>query len=205
MLPLHSKDGVKGDDFKPGIKIRSRLATWIRYVIQLLPFFEVNIILWFSYVDWNNRSLYCRQILSDAGSRNLFCFLLLNLSFAFVELAYGIWTNRYVCQWSFIKIRAMWHWVLIVHISENFNCFSSVSVLYRIRFICSLIALPYWLVWLLQLFHGGKKMKHFHMGIVLLISILAVFYLYCMLLCLLTLLHCAGSLCAFDSQLDSKI
>lgn len=63
MLPLHSKDGLKGDDFKPGIKIRSKLASWIR------------------------------QILSDSGSRNLFCFLLLNLSFAFVELAYGIWTN----------------------------------------------------------------------------------------------------------------
>ncbi|EDO29786.1 predicted protein, partial [Nematostella vectensis] len=34
-----------------------------------------------------------RQILSNKGSRNLFFFLLLNLSFAFVELAYGIWTN----------------------------------------------------------------------------------------------------------------
>lgn len=84
--------------------------------------------------------------------------------------------DKQVRQWSFIKIRAMWHyWVLIVHISENFNCFSSVSVLYRIRFICSLIALPYWLVWLLQLFHGGKKMKPFHMGIVFLISIFTIF------------------------------
>jgi hypothetical protein len=33
MLPLHSKDGVKSDDFKPGIKIRSKLASWVRYVI----------------------------------------------------------------------------------------------------------------------------------------------------------------------------
>lgn len=34
-----------------------------------------------------------RLIFSDKNSRNLFLFLLLNLSFAFVELAYGIWTN----------------------------------------------------------------------------------------------------------------
>lgn len=34
-----------------------------------------------------------RLIFSDRNSRNLFLFLLLNLSFAFVELLYGIWTN----------------------------------------------------------------------------------------------------------------
>ncbi|XP_069794114.1 zinc transporter 7 isoform X3 [Narcine bancroftii] len=34
-----------------------------------------------------------RSILSDSTSRNLFFFLLLNLSFAFVELLYGIWSN----------------------------------------------------------------------------------------------------------------
>lgn len=34
-----------------------------------------------------------RLIFSDRNSRNLFLFLILNLSFAFVELAYGIWTN----------------------------------------------------------------------------------------------------------------
>ncbi|XP_038206637.1 zinc transporter 7 [Zerene cesonia] len=34
-----------------------------------------------------------RLIYSDKNSRNLFLFLLLNLSFAFVELFYGIWTN----------------------------------------------------------------------------------------------------------------
>ena len=34
-----------------------------------------------------------RLIFSDRNSRNLFLFLLLNLSFAFVELFYGIWTN----------------------------------------------------------------------------------------------------------------
>lgn len=36
---------------------------------------------------------WSRLILSDRNSRNLFLFLLLNLSFAFVELMYGIWTN----------------------------------------------------------------------------------------------------------------
>ncbi|KAF3834588.1 hypothetical protein F7725_027146 [Dissostichus mawsoni] len=35
-----------------------------------------------------------RSILSDKTSRNLFFFLCLNLSFAFVELSYGIWSNR---------------------------------------------------------------------------------------------------------------
>lgn len=34
-----------------------------------------------------------RLIFSDPTSRNLFLFLLLNLSFAFVELLYGVWTN----------------------------------------------------------------------------------------------------------------
>lgn len=36
---------------------------------------------------------WVRLILSDKDSRNLFFFLLLNFSFAFVELSYGIWTN----------------------------------------------------------------------------------------------------------------
>ncbi|XP_074894882.1 zinc transporter 7 isoform X1 [Buteo buteo] len=35
-----------------------------------------------------------RSILADKTSRNLFFFLCLNLSFAFVELLYGIWSNR---------------------------------------------------------------------------------------------------------------
>lgn len=34
-----------------------------------------------------------RLIFSDKNSRNLFLFLILNLSFAFVELLYGMWTN----------------------------------------------------------------------------------------------------------------
>ncbi|XP_034950434.1 zinc transporter 7 [Chelonus insularis] len=37
--------------------------------------------------DWR------RLIFADKNTRNLFLFLLLNLSFAFVELMYGIWTN----------------------------------------------------------------------------------------------------------------
>ncbi|ENN78166.1 zinc transporter 7-A [Dendroctonus ponderosae] len=36
---------------------------------------------------------YIRIIFSDRSSRNLFLFLLLNFSFAFVELLYGIWNN----------------------------------------------------------------------------------------------------------------
>lgn len=36
---------------------------------------------------------YVRLIFSEEKSRNLFFFLLINFSFAFVELMYGIWTN----------------------------------------------------------------------------------------------------------------
>ncbi|KAJ8944164.1 hypothetical protein NQ314_009526 [Rhamnusium bicolor] len=36
---------------------------------------------------------WIRLIFSDRNSRNLFLFLLLNLSFAFVELIYGVWSN----------------------------------------------------------------------------------------------------------------
>ncbi|XP_067931468.1 zinc transporter 7-like [Watersipora subatra] len=36
---------------------------------------------------------WMRLILSDANSRNLFFFLLINLTMAFVELFYGMWTN----------------------------------------------------------------------------------------------------------------
>lgn len=36
---------------------------------------------------------WVRLILADPNSRNLLCFLLLNFTFAFVELFYGVWTN----------------------------------------------------------------------------------------------------------------
>ena len=35
-----------------------------------------------------------RLIFADPGSRNLLLFLILNLAMAFVELLYGVWTNR---------------------------------------------------------------------------------------------------------------
>ncbi|XP_050070278.1 zinc transporter 7 [Anopheles maculipalpis] len=47
----------------------------------------------FGYRIREKFSSLSRLILSDRNSRNLFFFLLLNLSFAFVELMYGIWTN----------------------------------------------------------------------------------------------------------------
>lgn len=36
---------------------------------------------------------WIRLIFADRNSRNLFLFLILNLSFAFVELVYGVWSN----------------------------------------------------------------------------------------------------------------
>ncbi|XP_014094006.2 zinc transporter 7 [Bactrocera oleae] len=47
----------------------------------------------FSYRIKEKLNSLKRLIFSDRNSRNLFLFLLLNLSFAFVELFYGIWTN----------------------------------------------------------------------------------------------------------------
>ncbi|XP_077390313.1 zinc transporter 7 isoform X2 [Festucalex cinctus] len=44
---------------------------------------------------------WIRSILADKTSRNLFFFLCLNLSFAFVELSYGIWSNRWRSNDSF--------------------------------------------------------------------------------------------------------
>lgn len=43
---------------------------------------------------WREKAIgWIRLILSDSNSRNLLGFLLLNLTFAFVELFYGVWTN----------------------------------------------------------------------------------------------------------------
>jgi len=43
---------------------------------------------------WKEKAIgWIRLIISDPNSRNLLGFLLLNLTFAFVELAYGVWTN----------------------------------------------------------------------------------------------------------------
>lgn len=36
---------------------------------------------------------WIKKIMNDKNSRNLLMFLLLNFSFAFIELFYGIWTN----------------------------------------------------------------------------------------------------------------
>lgn len=47
----------------------------------------------FSYRIKNKLYDWKRLIFADKNSRNLFLFLLLNLSFAFVELFYGIVTN----------------------------------------------------------------------------------------------------------------
>lgn len=47
----------------------------------------------FSYRIKNKLYEWKRLIFADKNSRNLFLFLLLNLSFAFVELFYGIVTN----------------------------------------------------------------------------------------------------------------
>ncbi|XP_021004485.1 zinc transporter 7 isoform X1 [Parasteatoda tepidariorum] len=66
MLPVHSKDRDYGTGRRH--RIKEKAQSWFRE---------------------NQLTL----ILADKTSRNLFCFLMLNLSFAFVELFYGVWTN----------------------------------------------------------------------------------------------------------------
>lgn len=41
----------------------------------------------------NSMGSWIKKIMKDKNSRNLLLFLMLNFSFAFVELFYGIWTN----------------------------------------------------------------------------------------------------------------
>lgn len=69
-------------------------------------------------------SAWRRLIFSDKNSRNLFLFLLLNLSFAFVELLYGVWTNSlgesqgFTCACSKLKI-----FIISGLISDSFHMF----------------------------------------------------------------------------------
>lgn len=63
MLPLSHKDTYQPYYRGFGSRIKEKINNWIRLVF------------------------------SDRNSRNLFLFLLLNLSFAFVELIYGVWSN----------------------------------------------------------------------------------------------------------------
>ncbi|CAG9860392.1 unnamed protein product [Phyllotreta striolata] len=63
MLPLSHKDNYPSYSRGFGSRIKEKINSWIRLIF------------------------------SDRNSRNLFLFLLLNLSFAFVELIYGVWSN----------------------------------------------------------------------------------------------------------------
>eukprot|EP00042_Codosiga_hollandica_P049648 m.580900 g.580900 ORF g.580900 m.580900 type:complete len:362 (+) comp57932_c0_seq2:77-1162(+) len=63
MLPTHRQGANYDHDHKPSRGCFGRIRSW------------------------------ARAIVSDRDTRNLFCFLLVNLSFAIVELVYGIWTN----------------------------------------------------------------------------------------------------------------
>ncbi|XP_023017053.1 solute carrier family 30 member 7 [Leptinotarsa decemlineata] len=63
MLPLSHKDAYQSYSRGIGSRMKEKVQGWIRLIF------------------------------SDRNSRNLFLFLLLNLSFAFVELVYGVWSN----------------------------------------------------------------------------------------------------------------
>lgn len=153
MLPLTSKDSFKSDEFKPGVKLKSRFFEWIKYVTIrtciLLSRFSKSVIMCSAMLNNFHIISYlfsCRAIFANESSRNLFFFLLLNLSFAFVELAYGIWTNRWL-ETHFLIIITRFDNILLVQLSVSFDrlvnngClyFLSVLVWSPIHFTCSLI------------------------------------------------------------------
>lgn len=76
-----------------------------------------------------------RLILSDRNTRNLLFFLVLNLLFAFIELFYGLMTNRFVSQTS--KLFNLIGRLLILTAI-------SVLALFRIPSTCSSIAQLYY-------------------------------------------------------------
>ncbi|CAG5862673.1 unnamed protein product [Menidia menidia] len=80
MLPLSIKD----DEYKPAkFNLLVKLSGWFSSICPKNGF-----------ISNDTRCVrVCRSILADKTSRNLFFFLCLNLSFAFVELSYGIWSN----------------------------------------------------------------------------------------------------------------
>lgn len=63
MLPLHLHDQLDSNSSSVRFKLKEKISGLVRLIF------------------------------SDKNSRNLFSFLLLNLSFAIVELLYGVWTN----------------------------------------------------------------------------------------------------------------
>lgn len=94
MLPLYAHD--KEYKVTRSFRIKEKIYGWLRYWF-ICEFCE-HIVFTDCFHSFTQMFLlsFCRLILSDTNSRNLFLFLLLNLSFAFVELLYGIWTNRFL-------------------------------------------------------------------------------------------------------------
>lgn len=65
-----------------------------------------------------------RLIFADKASRNIFLFLLLNLSFAFVELFYGIWTNSLGKQTNCSRYNFSFNYFFFLGlISDSFHMF----------------------------------------------------------------------------------
>ena len=90
MLPSHRYD----DDHKPIRGLGARIKSWARLVSSPCVCGFDKPQSWIAQRrDEDHNLIGCRLILTDRDTRNLFCFLIVNLSFAVVELVYGIWTN----------------------------------------------------------------------------------------------------------------
>ena len=73
-----------------------------------------------------------RLIFSDKNSRNLFLFLLLNLSFAFVELLYGVWSNSLGELSHVASVIGFLSRLFQVLFRTRFTCSSTVRVCWRV-------------------------------------------------------------------------
>ncbi len=81
----------------------SRFLVRIPDAIVTFHFFLVNLVLQHSAGSglnsrkiWNFAKVILKEILANRESRSIFGFLVLNLSFMFVEILYGYWTNSLV-------------------------------------------------------------------------------------------------------------
>jgi zinc transporter 5/7 len=75
MLPKYAGEPSK-------TRLKDSLFSWLRYFNSILKVYNIL-----------TKLSSFRIIISDSKSRNLFFYLLINFTFAFVELTYGIWTN----------------------------------------------------------------------------------------------------------------
>jgi len=69
MLPLTSKDSFKSDDFKPGVKLKSRFFEWIKYGEDRNLFFGISLRQIHDHVFIHVESLTCFYVGQSSPTR----------------------------------------------------------------------------------------------------------------------------------------